>query len=81
MATPTRTRTLPRRSTIPTIPPRGSRDLTDDEGFGDPPGYMTWSDDGDGVFEQGECPDVDDAGYDYNQPVCCHRCRLTARPR
>ena len=49
----------------PYNPASGSRDLTDDETFGDPPGYMTWSDDGDGVFEQGECPDVNDAGYDY----------------
>ena len=50
----------------PYNPASGSRDLTDDEGVGDPPGYMTWSDDGDGVFEQGECPDVNDAGFDYN---------------
>ena len=49
----------------PYNPASGSRDLTDDEGVGDPPGYMVWSDDGDGVFEQGECPDVNDAGFDY----------------
>lgn len=42
-----------------------TKDLTADEGFGDPPGYMTWSDDGDGVFEQGECPDPGLSGYDY----------------
>jgi len=42
-------------------------DLTDDEGYGDPPGYMTWTDsDGDGEFDQGECPDPNAAGYDYN---------------
>ena len=50
----------------PYDPASGSRDLTDDEGVGDPPGYMTWTDDGDGVFEQGECPDVNDVGFDYN---------------
>ena len=50
----------------PYNPASGSRDLTDDEGLGDPPGYMTWSDDGDGVFEQGECPDANDPGFDYN---------------
>jgi len=50
----------------PYNPASGSRNLTDDEGLGDPPGYMTWADDGDGVFEQGECPDVNDAGFDYN---------------
>ena len=49
----------------PYNPGSGSRDLTNDEGFGDPPGYMVWTDDGDGVFEQGECPDVNDADYDY----------------
>ncbi len=41
-------------------------DLTNDEGFGDPPGYMTWNDaDGDGDFDVGECPDPGDAAYDY----------------
>lgn len=40
-------------------------DLTDDQGYGDPAGYMVWNDDGDGVFEQGECPDPGDASYDY----------------
>lgn len=41
-------------------------DLTDDTGFGDPPGYMTWNDaDGDGVFDVGECPDPGADGYDY----------------
>ncbi len=50
----------------PYNPASGTRDLTSDEGFGDPPGYMTWADDGDGVFEQGECPDPAAAGYDYN---------------
>lgn len=29
-------------------------------------GYSPWTDDGDGVFEVGECPDPNDAGYDYN---------------
>ncbi|MDI3325243.1 PilC/PilY family type IV pilus protein [Pontibacterium granulatum] len=29
------------------------------------PGYMTWNDDGDGVFEIGECPDPTRSGYDY----------------
>ncbi|WP_370280313.1 pilus assembly protein [Pontibacterium sp.] len=42
-----------------------TKDLTDDEGFGDPPGYMTWTDDGDGVFEIDECPDPGRSGYDY----------------
>lgn len=42
-----------------------TRDLTDDEGYGDPPGYMTWNDDGDGVFEIDECPDPGRSGYDY----------------
>lgn len=42
-----------------------TKDLTDDEGFGDSPGYMVWTDDGDGVFEQGECPDPGLSGYDY----------------
>jgi len=42
-------------------------DLTDDEGFGDPPGYMTWNDlDGDNEFDMGECPDTDAPGYNYN---------------
>lgn len=50
----------------PYNPGLGSRDLTDDEGFGDPPGYMVWNDDGDGVFELGECPDVNDASFNYN---------------
>lgn len=50
----------------PYNPGAGSVDLTDDQGFGDPPGYMVWNDDGDGVFERGECPDPADAGYDYN---------------
>ncbi len=43
-----------------------TRDLTDDEGYDDPPGYMTWTDDGDGVFEIDECPDPGRSGYDYN---------------
>ncbi|MCO4758475.1 MAG: hypothetical protein KC477_10645, partial [Oceanospirillaceae bacterium] len=42
-----------------------TKDLTDDEGYGDPPGYMTWTDDGDGVFELDECPDPGRSGYDY----------------
>lgn len=50
----------------PFKPGEGTTDLTDDEGFGDPPGYMPWTDDGDGVFEQGECPEPGLAGYDYN---------------
>jgi len=50
----------------PYNPASGSRNLTDDEGLGDPPGYLTWTDDGDGVFEQGECPDVNDADFAYN---------------
>ena len=29
-------------------------------------GYMPWNDDGDGVFEIGECPDPDRSDYDYN---------------
>ncbi len=46
--------------------PTTTRNLTDDEGFGDPPGYMTWNDaDGDGEFDVGECPDPGDADYDY----------------
>ncbi|MGB0467587.1 MAG: pilus assembly protein [Pontibacterium sp.] len=42
-----------------------TRDLTDDEGYGDPPGYMIWTDDGDGIFEIDECPDPNRTGYDY----------------
>ncbi len=53
----------------PYNPASGTRDLTSDEGFGDPPGYMTWVDDGDGVFELGECPDPGIAGYDYNNQL------------
>ena len=46
--------------------PASTRDLTDDEDFGDPPGYMTWNDaDGDGEFDIGECPDPGDDSYDY----------------
>lgn len=29
-------------------------------------GYSPWRDDGDGVFEAGECPDPNDPGYNYN---------------
>lgn len=51
----------------PYNPGAGSIDLTDDEGFGDPPGYFVWNDaDGDGVFDIGECPDPNRGGYDYN---------------
>lgn len=50
----------------PYNPAYGSRNLTNDEGFGDPPGYMPWNDDGDKIFETGECPDVNAAGYNYN---------------
>lgn len=40
---------------------------TNDMSFGDPPGYMTWTDaDGDGEFDVGECPDPGMTGYDYN---------------
>jgi len=45
--------------------PASTVDLTQADGGNDPPGYMTWSDDGDGIFEQGECPDPSDASYDY----------------
>ena len=41
-------------------------DLTDDLGYGDPPGYTVWNDDGDGVFELGECPDPGLADYNYH---------------
>lgn len=51
----------------PYNPNDGSIDLTDDEGFGDPPGYFLWNDgDGDGVFDLDECPDPNRAGYNYN---------------
>lgn len=49
----------------PYYPASGSVNLTSDEGFGDPPGYMVWNDDGDGVFEIDECPDPGRTGYDY----------------
>lgn len=49
----------------PYNPAAGTLNLTASDGT-DPPGYMTWTDDGDGVFEQGECPDVNVAGYNYN---------------
>ncbi len=50
----------------PYFPTGTRRDLTDDEGFGDPPGYFVWDDaDDDGEFDQGECPDPDAADYDY----------------
>lgn len=49
----------------PYYPAWGSRNLTSDEGYGDPPGYMVWNDDGDGVFEVDECPDPGRPGYDY----------------
>ncbi len=51
----------------PYDPDDGTIDLTDDEGYGDPPGYFVWNDlDGDGEFDIGECPDPDRPGYDYN---------------
>ena len=51
----------------PFDPSEGTRDLTDDEGFDDPPGYMVWNDaDGDGEFDLDECPDPGRAGYDYD---------------
>ena len=49
----------------PYYPASGSVNLTSDEGYGDPPGYMVWNDDGDGVFELDECPDPGRSGYDY----------------
>jgi len=50
----------------PFDPSEGTTNLTDDEGFNDPPGYMVWNDtDGDGEFDLDECPDPGRAGYDY----------------
>ena len=43
----------------------GTTNLTLADSGGDFPGYMVWNDDGDGVFELGECPDPGLAGYDY----------------
>jgi len=48
----------------PYDPAAGTTDLTQSDGA-DFPGYMTWTDDGDGVFEQGECPDPGLAGYNH----------------
>lgn len=51
----------------PFKPSEGTTDLTDDEGYDDPPGYMVWNDaDGDGEFDLDECPDPGRAGYDYD---------------
>lgn len=36
----------------------GAVNLTLADGGGDPPGYIPWNDDGDGVFERGECGDA-----------------------
>ena len=49
----------------PYRPDWGTTDLTNPDGGNDIPGYMIWNDDGDGVFEQGECPDPDDDDYNY----------------
>ncbi len=48
----------------PYDPAGGTTNLMNWDGA-DYPGYMVWTDDGDGVFEQGECPDPGLAGYNY----------------
>lgn len=51
----------------PYDPDEGTTDLTDDEGYGDPPGYFVWNDsDNDGEFDIGECPDPNLSGFNYN---------------
>lgn len=50
----------------PFNPGAGTRNLLSADGNGDLPGYTVWNDDGDGVFEAGECPDPNLGGYDYS---------------
>ena len=49
----------------PYDPAGGTTNLLLADGANDFPGYMVWTDDGDGVFELDECPDPGRAGYNY----------------
>lgn len=51
----------------PYDPDEGTVDLTRSDGGQGVPGYFTWQDDGDGIFEKGECPDPTAAGYNHQQ--------------
>ncbi|WP_158584096.1 pilus assembly protein [Salinibius halmophilus] len=49
----------------PYDPDEGVTNLTQHDGSQGVPGYFVWTDDGDGVFERGECPEPGRAGYDH----------------
>ncbi len=49
----------------PYDPAAGTTNLLTADGANDFPGYMAWSDNGDGAFQAGECPDPGLSGYDY----------------